>query len=394
LNRILDAKRDFIEQVAEFIEKTTHTSPQWAESIAASLLSTMMGPERYISDTKGRLNLNVWFLCVGPSGIGQKTTPLKNYMLPILSKATEILDYPLILPSRYSVEKMIGYLDEHNLGIIIRDEFTAMFKEAYSKEYMADSLEFLSELYDGIIHPRATWAHGVNKMKRCYVNLIAASTPYIYKVMKPDFFIQGTGNRIFIVLFDIDNVDKEKLNHETFFRGPIFEDKREQFIDEVAETLARIRHCNVNYIIPDEDASEIWANFEYECRGLAIDRFKKNTFDLHYSYLSRLPEMTLKLSGVYAMSRSWNTLTLSGCPSELMILEMDMKKAVDRGWYHYKQFCKMMSQWRTTPERAFVQSYHEQAMYILDKIELDKKSISWTSLRRLATWDTRTWKEV
>ena len=119
----LKKDQDFIAQVADFISITTMTSQSWAECIATSMLSTVMGSERYISDKKGKLNLNVWFLMIGPSGIGQKTTPLKTYLLPILAKTTEKLEdkYPLILPSRYSVERMIGYMDEKNLGAIVRD---------------------------------------------------------------------------------------------------------------------------------------------------------------------------------------------------------------------------------------------------------------------------------
>lgn len=394
--KILKKSEDFITQVGEFLTETTLTNPRWAEAIATSLISLVMGPERYISDIKGKLNLNVWFLCIGPSGMGQKTTPMKTYLLPILAKMTEISDYPYILPSRYSVESMIGYMDEHNLGAIIRDEFTSMFKESYAKEYLADSLEFLSELYDGIIHPRSTFSHGTNKMKKCYVNLIAATTPYLFKVMKADFFTQGTGNRIFIVMFDDESVSFKPLDPDNFFKGQVFEDKREKFIEEVAEILCKIRQTNAQYLIPDdEDASKIWTEFEYQCRTKAREKYKKNAYDLHYTYLSRLPEMVLKLSGVYAMSRSWSILHEKGCPRELLIIEQDMKKAVDQGWYHYEQFCKMLNAWRKVPDKSFVQSYQEQGAFIVDKIESTKEgNLKWYKVRKDLDWDSRTIKEA
>lgn len=392
---MLDKSKDFINQVSNFIQDTTMTSKVWAEAISLNMLSTVMGPERYISDEKGKLNLNVWSLIIGPSGIGQKTTPIKTYLLPILAKTTEELPdkYPLILPSRYSVERMIAYMAEKNLGSIVRDEFTSMFKEAYSKEYLADSLEFLSELYDGIIQPRATWGHGINKMTKCYVTLIAATTPYLYKVMKPDFFTQGTGNRILLIVFDVENVEDKKLNHETFFRGPAFEEKRENFIDDIAEHLAKLRHARVRYFIPDEDAARIWTKYELECRTISKKRFKKNTFDIHYSYLSRLPEMALKLAGLYAVSRTWGILCLSGCPPEMLVLEQDMNRAINRVKLHYDYFCKMLEQWRTRPERGIAYSFEEQAEFILEKVK-SSPGIGWTELRRIGKWDTRTWREV
>lgn len=385
---------DFITRVATFISETTLTSYAWAECIALNLLSTIMGPDRVIIDKMGKLNLNLFFLIIGPSGIAKKTTPIKTYTGEIFRKLSDKLDYQFELPSRYSVEGMIHYLAEKSVGSIIRDEFTSIFKEAQNKDYLADSLEFMSELYDGKIMPRTTLTWKTVPKTYCYVTLLAATTPYLYRVMKPDFFTQGTGNRMLIVVYDTDQVNDKQIDPEDFFQGPKFEAIRDDFIDETVENLAEIRNSNFRYLNPDEDAGRLWSEFELECRKQAKIRFTSNTYDLNYGYLSRLPEMILKLSGLYAVSRSWQSLCLEGCPRDLIIIQEDMKRATEKGWYHYNQFCKMMGQWRLRPEHGLVQSFDEQISLVLDYITVNP-AVSLTELRRsVAKWDERTIKEV
>lgn len=387
---------DFIDQISSFISSTTMTSIRWAECIATSMLSTIMGPDRYISSNKGKLPLNVWYMCVGPSGLGHKTLPMKVYLIPILIETSERLTdkYPLVLPSRFSVEGLINYMSKRSMGSIVRDEFTGLFKEAYNKDYLADSLEFLSELYDGIVQKRTTISHKTQDVRKVYITFITASTPYLYKVMRADFYTQGTGNRIMIELFNADDLSEDRINSKDFFRGPIFEARRENFISDIADTLSEMRHCNVQYFIPDENAAEVWSQFEYRCRMIAKERFRNNTYDLHYSYISRSAEMVLKLSSLYAFSRAWDRVILDDAPPELIVLDVDMKRAIDKAQHHYNEFKRMLDQWRIRPEPVLARTYEEQASYIMDALYEHVDGVNWTELRKSAKWDTRTWFEV
>jgi hypothetical protein len=396
-NRYIKEGQDFITQVADFIHKTTMTSYRWSECIATSMLSTVMGPERFIINVQGKLNLNVWYMCIGPSGLAHKTIPMKTYLIPILIKASELLPdkYHLVLPSKFSVEALIKFMKDHTLGCIIRDEFTGLLKESAGKDYLVDSLEFLSELYDGLIQKRSTIAHGTQELAHVFVTFVTATTPYLYKVMKPDFYTQGTGNRINIEMFHDSDIPEAPINPEEYFKGRVFETQRDNFIEEVATILKDMRHCTIKYIQPDEEAGKLWADYKHECTLIAKKHYKANSYDLHYSYLARSAETALKLSGLYAMSRRWNIIIAEEYElQEVIILKQDMQRAIDKAKHHYQQFCLMLDAWRLRPDQANVRTYEEQASFLLDQIVDHPEGRGWTEIRRNVKWDSQTWKEV
>jgi len=383
---------DFITQVASFISNSTKTSYNWAECVTTSMLSTVMGPRRYISNVIGKLPLNVWYMCVGPSGLAKKTVPLKNYLIPIIARVGQ--DEKLIMPNRFSIEGIIKYFPENGTGSIIRDEFTGLLKESRSKDYVVDLLEFLSELYDGTIQKRATITHQVNEIKNCYVTFITATTPYIYKVMRPEFYTQGTGNRILIELFDVEAIKENSCNPDEFFQGKAFDKKREDFIHEVASILDEIKDCNARVFVPDDDAALEWTKFENECTQVAKSTYKKNMYNLHYSYLARSAEMALKLSGLYTVSRNWDRFLIDDAPDLAIILKSDMMRAIKKSKHHYQQFCKMLEQWRSRPELKTFSTLHEQADGVYDKLRQSPKPLTWTELRRAFGWDDYNWRNV
>lgn len=385
--------RDFISQVATFMFNSTKTSYSWAECVATSMLSTVMGSKRYISDVIGKLPLNVWYMCVGPSGLAKKTVPLKNYLTPIMIRVGQ--DEKLVMPNRFSVEGYIKWISEQEPeGIMIRDEFTGLLKEGASKDYIVDLLEFLSELYDGTLQKRATIAHKLNEIKHCYLTFITATTPYLYKVMRPEFYTQGTGNRMLVELFDVDSIKESNCNPDEFFQGRAFDRKRDNFIFEVATILNEIRKCNARVFVPDDEAALEWTMFENECTKIAKSTYRENMYNLHYSYLARSAEMALKLSGLYTVSRKWDMLLIDDAPDITIIEKVDMERAIKKSKYHYRQFCRMLEQWRSRPEKRVFSTLHEQADGVYYKLRQTRGPLNWTELRRTFGWDDYSWRNV
>lgn len=389
--QILEGK-DFITQVADFITKSTKTKPEWAECVATSMLSTVMGPHRYISDVMGKLKLNVWYMCLGPSGLAKKTIPLNNYLFPIIGKVGP--GEKLILSNRFSMEGFIKYFPEDGTGSIIRDEFTGLLKESKSKDYVVDLLEFLSELYDGTVQKRATVTHKINEIKHCYITFITATTPYLYKIMRPEFYTQGTGNRILMELFDVDAVDDDEYDPEEVFQGRVFDKKRDDFVYEIAIILNEIRSCNAKIFTPEDEAGAEWTKFEHECRRISKTYCKKNMYDLHYSYLSRSAEMALKLSGIYSISRNWDRILMSDAPNVQIIEKVDMVRAINKSKHHYKQFCRMLEQWRSRPEMRVASTLDEQADAVYELLRQSQNGLNWSELRNSLKWDDYVWRAV
>jgi len=330
----------FIGEYSKFITSRVPTSKDWAESVAIAMLSTCCRPDRIIRTKIGKLRLNLFHLVIGPSGLSYKTVPLKDYCLPTMLEVSKKLKYNTILPSGFSIEGMIEYLDKvQNVGIIIRDEFTTLFKEFYHKKYLSDEMEFLSQLYDGLMQMRYTRRAKLDHVVSCYVNLLATTTPYLYRVMKPDFFIQGIGNRILYTLFDGNDVPK--CSFEELFPLPE-SDELDDKIALFAESLAKIwKEGNPLRIHPNKAAGKLLAEFKYKMESEAMQRQRKDPYDLQYSYLHRLPEMTIKLAGVHSISRCYK----EEFRAVHVLNEYDAKWAIAKAERHLEYFREMLNRW-------------------------------------------------
>lgn len=221
----------FVEDYRDFILEHVPTNKDWAESVAINVFNTVLGKDIEIHTQIGKLNTNLFFLCIGPSGLAQKTNPLKYYALPTLTRYGEETQLEPILPSRFSVEGMIEYLSTtQSVGIIIRDEFSSVFKDK-GKSYIADILEFFSELYDGLLQKRYTRKAKLEHTANVCVSLLGATPPYVFTLMDLNFFVQGTGNRILYILTKA--TDPEKTDRR-FFWG-----KDQYTVDEELENYVQ-----------------------------------------------------------------------------------------------------------------------------------------------------------
>ena len=66
-----------------------------------------------------------------------------------------------------------------NQGIIVGDEYTRQFRSTYTKDYLSDTMEFLSNLYDGYVEKTGTIKRGLEYVPSAYVNMISYTTFYI-----------------------------------------------------------------------------------------------------------------------------------------------------------------------------------------------------------------------
>jgi len=384
---------NFIEDFKNFILEYVPTDERWAEAMAITVLSTTVGRKRVILSKIGDLHLNVWHLMVGPSGLAYKSAPILYFTLPTLAEFSKLINYPVIMPSRYSIEGFIEYMTQgYNWGCIIRDEFTALFKEVTSKQYLADAMEFMSELYDGMIQKRYTKKAKLEEVVDVYVVLTAATTPYLYKIMKPEFFMQGTGNRILYIIY---RGKKRKLeaNADEFFYGLDKRHDRLEKVQEFAKKLADLHKSMVTYLSPIEEAGEMWIEYKIEREDIAERRFRKDMYDITYSYIVRMPEMALKLSGLHALARTYEVLPKSNLDT-LIISEEDMNWAINKINQHYKEFERMLEQWRTRPTPMQAKTLDEQTSLISNILKDNHQGLAWGQLRKLTKWNKTTWMEV
>ena len=390
----------WIEDYRDFLVQQTGTDTIWAESIATSILSTVLGSRRYLYTKQGAIKMNLFFLYIGPSGLARKSLPMTNFGQPLIDKYDELMGYTSMtppkrteLPRRFSLEGMITYLNEENQeGLLWKDEFTSMFKEA-NKEYMSGLIEFVSELVDGRLGARYTNKNKMQLPQDVYVNVLAATTPYIYQILSQDFFTQGTGNRVLYMIYDGVYKPQEIIATEDYF-GSINKEIHDTDQERFAKDLTLLGKSQLNYLQPIDDAGQMWLRYRNDLDDRLRKTYKDNQFDIKTVYLGKAAVNTLKLAGLHRYSRLCRDKDLqdilNDMDSELILVE-DMEWAIKKTDDHLNHFTKLVEQWHTRPDRY---SKDIESQTLLDLVTKHKDGLPYHQVKRTCKWNDRTVREV
>lgn len=309
---------DFIDSLkCDILQAMPDVCPDWAEYNAIIQLSTILKDARIIEQEKP-LHLNLIMVMIAPSGI-KKSLPMTAFTYPILKETGSLIKKDLILPSRSSVPGLIKLLNKtegdrvdkdgniiekglpiHNQGIMIRDEFSGLFKGMRTEGWQSDGMEFISEMYDGIFQKRATTTHGLHKVEGLYANLITCTTYYFLGKMDPEFFTQGTGNRILYCHYGADEYEVKNIDPDEYFKES-WGDERKDSLDRYAELLKKIYDRNIKKVYIG-GGGDIYANYRRQCETEWKQKCEEDPLGWDYYPIKRYPELALKLSAIYAIS--------------------------------------------------------------------------------------------
>jgi hypothetical protein len=95
----------------------------------------------------------------------------------------------------------------------------------------------------------------LEEAKQVYVTLLTATTPYLFKVIKPEFYTQGTGNGIRAELFDFDSVDEDRVDWKGY--NEVKEQEKQERMDDCVEDLVSLYKCGVRKISMDDESKDM-----------------------------------------------------------------------------------------------------------------------------------------
>jgi len=367
---------DFIEDLKkDILSVSKELSPEWVETCAMKPLNTVLY-ETQIVEQEAPMPLNLFNLMIALTGIG-KSKPIYKWTTSIIRHTEKLLDRDLTLPNRMSVEGFIKWTaqraiieledkDEegkkkqrkgrylHNVGLIARDEYSGMFRQARKADWQSDALEFQSELYDGSYQKRYTISQGLNEVPEMYACLLSATTPHFLKAMDKQFFIQGTGNRILYDYFDVSEYEIPEIDPIKYFSKSWSQHRERKFVEYSNKLKALFKFKNageekyyepkLNDLYMSPDAGELWVDFKTQTEVEWKRRAVKNPLGWKYHPLKRYAEFALKYSGIYAVSRMCNSLkTLSEDNiADFTIIGRDMERAVSRVMKHHDSLIQII----------------------------------------------------
>ena len=377
----------FIEDFSKYIMDKFPTNRDWADLCSLTAISSSISRDTAVYTRMGPMRLNIFSLNIGPSRLAYKSTPLKYCLIPTLYNLGENLNKRFLLPSRYSMEGLIEYMSEFwSQGCIVRDEFTSQFKDVRNKKYLAEGMEFLSELYDGMLQIRYTKSSKLEEITKVYVNYIGATTPYIFTVMPRDFFVQGTGNRYLFIYSEPKEDEILKFDKDCAMAYDSMIEVDEEHM-EFARRLGVIRDAAPRYIgISLGDAQNLLSTFSQEWTKKAFMLYEKDTTDIRYSYYANLKEFVLKIAAINCLSRNEPVFD-SFNENQLLITKKDMTYAIDKVKIHVNYFDKLMDGWGAVAQRTTVITRKVDFEYITSLIKTNGGKISTTELHSQTGYD-------
>lgn len=323
------------------------TGKDWADLCAVTAIASSVDRNTALYTKIGPLRLNIFSINIGPSRFSYKTVALMYCLIPTLYNLGENLNKRFLLPSRYSMEGLIEYMTEFSSqGCIVRDEFTSQFKDVRNKKYLAEGMEFLSELYDGMLQVRYTKSSKLEEVTKVYISYIGATTPYVYTIPYfGEFFWQGIGNR-FLYVNTAPNEEKildfEDDLYSTLYDNSITADRE---IETFARRLGVIRENAPKWIGLDFEAQKKMIDFGKKCSRRGLCLYEKDRTDPKYSYYGECRSFALKLAALHCLSRN-EPMYEDFNENQLMVIEKDVEWAINKVNVHIKHFEDIMADWK------------------------------------------------
>jgi len=384
----------FIEPFENLMVSRTGTNRSWARLLSLTALSTAIGSNIRVVDKQSPMQLNVFSLNIGASGLARKTLPTQFYFQPVLERLSKLLGAKMLLPQSFTSEGLHEYFLSNEViekeavrtvqpgGCIISDEFSRFVKETQKKKYMAGQLEFLSELYDGHIKSRYTKTDKYLQSVEVCVNLIAASTPHLLTVMTEDFYTQGTGNRF---LFLYSGQGEIKIEDPEDYFMPLG-NECDTLLDGFAKKLQSYYENTKNRgLIFSPEACKTLVEYKYEKEKEAANLFYKNQLDIVYSYVTRLPQFCFKIAGLKAIDRTGSRPWSSDVDNDVGVSVEDAQYATKVVDEHFKEFQTIVDLWGKIRREGLAKYRRLDIETIRDIIVSSEDScIDRTELRRKA----------
>lgn len=307
-----------IEGIAEYLSNRLDTNNDFLINQSCLLVAAAAGRYYYIMTEKGRLYLNLSMINVGGSGISEKTLAL-NIVRKILKILGDKIGKSLLLPPKFTTEGMTLHLHsmqkdegEPPEGVILSDEYTKMIQGARSKDYMANSIEFLSQLYSGLVEASVTVRRGVEGGFEVYVNFAGVTTYYFITLTSEAFYLQGNGVRIIFVVDD-EREYHQPSNEDMHSFWDYKADREEKELEKIAEELFEIRtrlpmkegKTEPSQVVLDADAQGVLFRYIETVKRRSHDVYGRSKFDTRSGYLSRLGEFAMKKAALHAVARSY-----------------------------------------------------------------------------------------
>ena len=349
--------------------ESTKTVTGWGVLIACAVLSAFCGGFYYppARARKSPTRLNIFAVGIGESGTTIKTRPIREWAQILIEMVEGTAKIKIRIPDSFSIEGLISYLAglkkvDNNDGLVhpklpsviwIKDEFGAAFKAA-KQAYLEGLFTFLTELWEGVPQSRTTIKGGTVRTDEIYFSLLGACTPSVYKDINDIHFDQGFMNRVLMVRLPERFDFPDDTTDDWFGANGVGHD----IVQKMSPFLYAIYLVSDCKLRPNQEAAKLWLEYRQflfnRAKSLPSDKKKQYL----KSYLARLAQNTLKLSGLHAVSRLYDAYDSPDfkLPTELEVVANDMKWAIGASEKCLDSFIEILGEWLAATESGQIRT--------------------------------------
>jgi hypothetical protein len=334
------------------LSQVTDAPEEYQEAAALFLISTVIGrnwvfrsiPDASIfsaTNTFGGRLLNLWFIILGKSRISRKTSGVLKHIQDILetvvgsSKALTNSFTPefLIKEMASKTQEIDGVKITHCYWT--KDEVAGFFKLLRKKEgYMSDIDDTLSSIYDGTSTTRGTIGREREAVINPYLTVFVASTDFLPRLFDELQIRLGFLNR-FVYVIGKRQVRKKLRTKE-------LNDAERQIVREITDFLRELSYKKtLTFMEMTEKAKQVYDAFEKQ----AENKIEKENLDITEGYCGQLPNIIVRLSCLYRISRMLIEEVKGHNGPILTVEEQDVERAIaysEKAWAWFEEIIRIM----------------------------------------------------
>ena len=297
-------EQSLIEEIKTLLDKYTDAPDIYKEMAGYFIVSSILGPHAYTIYCGDKMRPNIYWILLGPSRIGRKSTILK-YIRWIVKAVDN--KYTIFMDA--TPEALIKHISENRLNksLYLHPEFGSYYKAVNSKSYYEGFMSDFRLLYGG--------EEVTSHRKKEYIEIdegfflnagCGIPTPITRYLKTTEDFHTGLLNRFLITLPEKFNDISDPFDIQEFFRD-------DNLFIEIVNKLTRLKSIFIS-------ANEVYVNFtppvhdklfHYEsmASGEALKVLNENNVSVYdeeaYSkYYGEIVKYILKLSIVHRLSRA------------------------------------------------------------------------------------------
>jgi len=344
---------DFVHKYVKLLARITDAPTDFLEAAALFLLSVSVGRKwmfRSIPETplffdnskiSGRL-LNLWFILIGKSRITRKTSGVINRVIEMLKRTFE---KPQMISEAFTPEALIEQMSNMSKSSVsgeletvcswIGDEIAWFFQQLRKRDsYMTSTEALLSKIYDSSTYSRSTISRGTETIPNPYLTCLLASTEYLPTLFDELQIRLGFMNRFIYVIGE--RKDRKPLRTE-----PLTREETEEALKIEAFLRALNEKTSVTILEMANDAKELYDSFESRIEN----QIESEDLDLKEGYCGQLPNLVIRLSCIYRISRMTIEEIRSYSNPVLLVERQDVERAIDyaqKAWNWFEKIVQIM----------------------------------------------------